>query len=49
MTLLVAGSYKRILIAAATFFALLLILLVPDSCLSSERLDAGSFSVPAAP
>ena len=49
MTLLVAGSNKRILVVAVTYFALLLILLTPDSCLSSARLDSGSFPVPTAP
>jgi hypothetical protein len=34
MTLLVAGSNKRILGAAVLFFSLLVILLAPDGCLS---------------
>jgi hypothetical protein len=31
----------KILMAAMTFFALLVVLLVPDGCLSSELLESG--------
>jgi hypothetical protein len=34
MALSMAGSNKRILVAALMFFALLVVLLVPDGCLS---------------
>ena len=50
MTLLVAGSNKRILVAAVVFFSLLIILVAPDGCLSYGPLETTSMpSAPAAP
>jgi hypothetical protein len=46
MALLVAGSNKRILVAALLFFALLVFLLVPDGCLSYGPSDSTSAPVP---
>jgi hypothetical protein len=49
MTLSVAGSNKRILVAAVVFFSLLIVLLVPDGCLSYGPLSSTSIPGPAAP
>ena len=42
MTLSVAGSNKRILVAASVFFSLLIVLLAPDGCLSYGPLSSTS-------
>jgi hypothetical protein len=46
MTLLVAGSNKRILVAAVVFFSLLIVLLAPDGCLSYAPLDSTLAPIP---
>jgi hypothetical protein len=46
MTLMLANGNLRILIAAMTFFALLVVLLASDGCPSSGLLDSGLFPVP---
>jgi hypothetical protein len=45
-TLILANDNMKILIAAMTLFALLVVLLTPDGCLSSGLLDSGLFPVP---
>jgi hypothetical protein len=45
-TLMLANDNTKILIAAMTFFALLVVLLTPDGCLCSGLLDSGLFPVP---
>jgi hypothetical protein len=45
-TLVLANANMKILIAAMTFFALLVVLLVPDGCPTSGLLDSGLFPVP---
>lgn len=41
-----ADADVKILVAALTFFALLLVLLAPDSFLGPGLLDSGSFPAP---
>jgi hypothetical protein len=45
-TLTLVNADVKILIAAMTFFALLVVLLTPDGCFSSGLLDSGIFPVP---
>lgn len=45
-TLMLTNDNMKILIAAMTFFALLVVLLAPDGCLSSGLLDSGLFPIP---
>jgi hypothetical protein len=45
-TLMLANDNLKILIAAMTFFALLVVLLAPDGCVSSGLLDSGLFPAP---
>jgi hypothetical protein len=45
-TLMLPNANMKILIAAMTFFALLVVLLAPDGCPSSGLLDSGLFPVP---
>jgi hypothetical protein len=42
-------TFNPILVAAVTFFALLIVLLIPDSCMNYAPLDSTLTPVPSTP